>query len=151
MKRLLRLARVTEYLHRFRVPSCPDIVPIMTVNQENATSQLAKASSGDQLLIALPEGRSGGRDSDTFDESVSFAFFALAKINGPTRTPESAQAAYDRLLKLLDACLDQLVLDLTQGDPCEPIMGLELTKADVVPEYSVFGGWSGYYVEIVLE
>ena len=27
MKRLQRLARVTDYLHRFRLPSCPDIVP----------------------------------------------------------------------------------------------------------------------------
>ena len=153
MKRLQRLARVTEYLHRFRVPSCPDIVPIMTVNQENATSQLAR-SSGDQLLIALPEGRSGGRDSDTFDEQVSFAFFALSKVNGPARTVESAQVAYGRLLALLDACLDQLVLDLTGGNgvtPCTALMGLELTTADVVPEYSVFGGWSGYYMEIVLE
>ena len=153
MKRLLRLARVTEYLHRFRVPSCPDIVPILTVNQENATSQLARAA-GDQLLIALPEGRSNGPDSDTFDETVSFAIFALSKVNGPTRTPESAQVAYGRLLGLLDACLDQIVVDLTGGPaglPCTPLMGLELTTADVVPEYSVFGGWSGYYMEIVLE
>lgn len=153
MRRLLRLARVTEYLHRFRVPSCPDIIPIMTVNQENATSQLAKAA-GNQLLIALPEGHSGGRDSDTFDEQVSFAIFALSKVNGPARTPESAEAAYHHLLVLLDACLDQLVVDLTggpEGIPCTPLMGLELTKADVVPEYSLFGGWSGYYMEIVLE
>lgn len=153
MKRLQRLARVTEYLHRFRVPSCPDIVPIMTVNQENATSQLAR-TSGDQLLIALPEGRSGGRDSDTFDESVSFAFLALSKVNGPARTPESAEIAYGRLLGLLDACLEQLVTDLTggpDGQPCTPLMGLNLTTADVIPEYSLFGGWSGYYMEIVLE
>lgn len=153
MKRLQRLARVTEYLHRFQVPSYPEITPIITVNQENATSQLARAS-GDQLLIALPEGRSSGRDSDTFDETVSFAFFALSKVNGPARTPESAQVAYGRLLEILDSCLDQLVQDLTggeTGEPCPQLAGLALTTADVVPEYSVFGGWSGYYMEIVLE
>lgn len=153
MKRLLRLARVTDYLHGFRLPSCPAIVPIMTVNQEDATSQLARAS-GEQLLIALPEGHSGGRDSDTFDEQVSFAIFALTKVNGPARTTESAKEAYMHLLAILDACLDQLVHDLTgggTGQPCTPLMGLELTKADVVPEYSVFGSWSGWYMEIVLE
>jgi hypothetical protein len=125
----------------------------MTVNQENATSQLAR-TAGEQLLIALPEGRSTGRDSDSFEETVSFAMFALSKVNGPARTTESAQIAYGNLLQILDDCLEQLVLDLTGGEtgaPCPQLAGLELTTADVVPEYSVFGGWSGYYMEIVLE
>ena len=50
MKRLQRLARVTEYLYGFRAPSYPDIIPIMTVNQENATSQLAR-TAGEQPII----------------------------------------------------------------------------------------------------
>lgn len=153
MKRLLKLARVTEYLHQFQVPSYPDIVPIITVNQENATSQLAR-TSGDQLLIALPEGRSGGRDSDTFGETVSFAIFALSKVNGPARTPETAEDAYERLLGILDDCLDKLTKDLNgdiRTDRCPNLAGLGLSTVDVVPEYSVFGGWSGYYMEIVLE
>ena len=153
MKRLQRLARVTEYLYGFRAPSYPDIIPIMTVNQENATSQLAR-TAGEQLLIALPEGRSSGRDSDSFEETVSFAIFALSKVNGPARTAESAQIAYDKLLQILNECLEQLVHDLTGGGtgaPCPQLAGLELTTADIVPEYSVFSGWSGYYMEIVLE
>lgn len=153
MKRLQSLARVTDYLYRFRVPAYPEIIPILTVDNENATSQLTRAD-GDQLLIALPEGRSNGRDSDAVDETVTFAVFALAKVNGPERTEESAQAAYARLLELMDACLEQFVGDLTGGDtgaPCPLLAGLDLTTADVVPQYSVFGGWSGYYMEIVLE
>ncbi|MBQ3439198.1 MAG: hypothetical protein IJG35_04370 [Bacteroidales bacterium] len=153
MKRLQRLAKVTDYVYRFRVPSCPDITPIITVNQENATSQLAR-SSGDQLLIALPEGRCSGADTDGCDESVSFAIFVLSKVNGPARTNESAQVAYGRLLGILDACLERLTDDLIgeeTGAPCPQLTGLDLTMVDVVPEYSVFGGWSGYYAEIVLE
>lgn len=153
MKRLQRLARVTDYVYRFRIHTCPDVTPIITVNQENATSQLAR-SSGDQLLFALPEGRCMGTDSDRFDESVSLGIFALSKINGPARTNESAQVAYGRLLGILDACLDRITEDLTGGEtggPCPMLAGLDLTTVDVVPQYSVFGGWSGYYAEIVLE
>ncbi len=153
MKRLQKLAKVTDYLYRFRVPGDNDIVPVLTVNQENSTSQLARAN-GDQLLIALPEGRTNGRDSDSFDETVSFAFIALSKVNGPARTNDSAQIAYGRLLGLLDSCLEQLVRDLTGGETggaCPMLAGLDLTTVDVVPEYSIFGGWSGYYMEIVLE
>lgn len=153
MKRLQRLARVTDYLYRFQVPNRGDIRPILTVNQENATSQLAKAV-GEQLLIALPEGRCSSADTDGCDESVSFAIFALSKVNGPARTNESAQVAYGRLLALMDECLDRLSDDLTGGEtgaPCPQLAGLDLTLVDVAPQYSVFGGWSGYYAEIVLE
>ena len=153
MKRLQKLAKVTDYVYRFRVPNYPDITPIITVNQENATSQLAR-SSGDQLLIALPEGRCSGTDADSYDESVSLGVFALSKVNGPARTNESAQVAYGRLLGVLDACLERLTEDLTGGEtgtPCPQLAGLDLTLVDVVPQYSVFGGWSGYYAEIVLE
>ena len=152
MKRLQRLARVTDYVSAFRLPAFPDIVPVLTVNQENATSQLARAA-GDQLLIAMPEGRCTGADSDSFDESVSLAIFALTKVNGPSRTPESAQEAYSRLLMLLQACLDKLIEDLSGGEtgaPCPMLAGLDISTIDTIPEYSVFGGWSGWYMEIVL-
>ena len=153
MKRLQRLARVTEYLHRFRILERPEMKPILTVNQENVTSQLSRAA-GEQLLIALPEGRMSGRDTDTFDETVSFAFFALSKVNGPARTSDTAEVAYLRLLELMAGCLEQLERDLSgvgTGAPCPFLAGLNLTTADVVPEYSIFGGWSGWYMEIVLE
>ena len=153
MKRLQKLAKVTEYLTQFRLPDFPDIVPIMTVNQENATSQLNRVS-GEQLLVAMPEGRCTGQDSDSFENSVSFAVFALSKVNGPARTPETAAAAYAQLLRILDLCLDKIVVDIPgdeKTDPCPMMAGLDLTTADVIPEFSIFGGWSGYYMEIVLE
>lgn len=153
MKRLQKLARVTEYLTQFQVPGYPDIKPIMTVNQENAASQLQR-TYGEQLLIAMPEGRCSGQDSDSFDNSVSFAIFSLSKVNGPARTPETAEIAYAKLLRILDLCLDKIVVDI-QGDektdPCPMLAGLDLTTVDVIPEFSIFGGWSGYYMEVVLE
>lgn len=148
MKRLSKLRNLTKYLTAFRLADWPDITPLRVVDGENATGQLSKAS-GDQILVALPEARDNGRDTDTFDETVSTAFFVLAKVNGPARTQESADAAYLRLLEIAQAILDRLEFDLTER-PCQLLAGLSLTDVNVVPEYSVFGGWSGWSIEITL-
>lgn len=152
MKRLAKLRKVTEYLSVFRIPEWPDINPVQVVDGENATSQLSKAT-GDQVLVALPEARDYGRDTDGFSESVSTAFFVLAKINGPARTVELADETYLRLLEVSQAILNKLEEDLSGGEmgmPCPQLAGLSLTDVNVVPEYSVFGGWSGWSIEISL-
>ena len=153
MKRLLKLKRLTDYLAGFRLSDYPDIVPISVVDQENATGQLGSDVSGDQLLIALPEAREYGQNTDSFSENLSTAFFVLAKIVGPAWTQELADATYLRLLDISQAILDKLDADLTGGDtgmPCPLLAGLTLTDLNIVPEYSVFGGWSGWSIEITL-
>ena len=152
MKRLAKLRKVTEYLSVFRIPEWPDINPVQVVDGENATSQLSKAT-GDQVLVALPEARDYGQNTDTFTESVSTAFFVLAKINGPSRTVKLADETYLRLLEVSQAILDKLDEDLTGGQtgmPCPLLAGLSLTDVNIIPEYSVFGGWSGWSLEITL-
>lgn len=153
MKRLSKLRKVAEYLNTFSLPGWPDIVPVRVVDGENATSQLTNAA-GDQVLAAIPEARDSGRNTDAFSESVSSAFFVLAKINGPARTVELADETYLRLLEVSQAILDKLEADLTGGEtgmPCPQLAGLSLTEAYIVPEYSVFGGWSGWSLEITLD
>lgn len=148
MKRLQKLKKLTEYLVGFRLQDYPDIKPIRVVDQENATGQLTKAS-GDQVLTAMPEAQDYGRDTDSFSESVSTAIFVLAKINGPARTPELADATYLRLLEIAQAILDKLDEDLSSGT-CPLLRGFTLTDLNVIPEYSMFGGWSGWSIEITL-
>lgn len=148
MKRLQKLKKLTEYLVGFRLQGYPDIKPIRVVDQENATGQLTKAS-GDQVLTAMPEAQDYGRDTDSFSESVSTAIFVLAKINGPARTPELADATYLRLLEIAQAILDKLDEDLSSGT-CPLLHGFTLTDLNVIPEYSMFGGWSGWSIEITL-
>lgn len=148
MKRLQKLKKLTEYLVGFRLRDYPDIKPIRVVDQENATGQLTKAS-GDQVLTAMPEAQDYGRDTDSFSESVSTAIFVLAKINGPARTPELADATYLRLLEIAQAILDKLDEDLSCGT-CPLLNSFTLTDLNVVPEYSMFGGWSGWSIEITL-
>lgn len=148
MKRLSKLRKLTEYLVGFRLQGYPDIKPIRVVDQENATGQLTKAS-GDQVLTAMPEAQDYGRDTDSFSESVSTAIFVLAKINGPARTPELADSTYLRLLEIAQAILDKLDEDLSSGT-CPLLNGFTLTDLNIIPEYSMFGGWSGWSIEITL-
>ena len=153
MKRLLKLKRLTDYLSGFCLPDYPDIVPVRVVDQENATSQLGSDAAGDQLLIAVPEAREYGQNTDSFSETLSTAFFVLANINGPAWTQALADETYNRLLEVSQAILAKLNEDLTGGDigrPCPLLAGLTLTDVNIVPEYSVFGGWSGWSIEITL-
>lgn len=153
MKRLSKLIRLTNYLAGFRLPDYPDIVPVRVVDQENATSQLGSDAAGDQLLIAVPEDREYGQNTDSFSDTLSTAFFVLAKINGPAWTQALADETYSRLLEVSQAILEKLDEDLTGGDigrPCPLLAGLTLTDVNIVPEYSVFGGWSGWSIEITL-
>ena len=115
MKRLQKLISVNSYLETFSVPGFQDIRPIRVVDGDNASGYLTKAG-GKQLLAALPEGRSFGQNTDTFSESVELAFFALAKINGPSRTQEIADRTYHELLEICQAVLDRIAEDLT-GTP----------------------------------
>ena len=79
---------------------------------------------------------------------------ALFIITGRLPAADPAmQEAYSRLLMLLQACLDKLIEDLSGGEtgaPCPMLAGLDISTIDTIPEYSVFGGWSGWYMEIVL-
>ena len=153
MKRLQKLINVSNYLETFSVPGYQGIKPIRVVDGENASGHLAKAA-GQQLLVALPEVRSFGQNTDTFTESVGLAFFALAKINGPSRTQEVADRTYRELLGVCQAALGRIAEDLI-GAPgsgaCPLLAGLNITEAAVAPIYSAFGGWSGWSVELTLE
>lgn len=150
MKRLQKLKTLTRYLETFRMEDWPGIIPKSVVDNENATGQLSKAA-GDQVLIALPELQQSGESTDSFSSSLSTAFFVLAKINGPARTPELASETYSRLASICESILERLEQDM-DGDgiaaPCPLLSGLSLFYVSIIPVYSVFGGWSGYSIEM---
>lgn len=149
MKRLSRLINLNDYLRGLRPPSGTEAGVVHVVDQENASAALSRAA-GDQILIAVPECVELGRDTDSFSSSISAAFFVLAKVNGPSRTQASADEAYDRLLNLAQEMLRIIEGDLTSGG-CRLISGLVLSEVRTVPQYSVFGGWSGWSVEMTFE
>lgn len=152
MRRFATLQKVTDYLYTFSLAEHAGLSIVLIIDQDNATSQLSKAS-GDQLLIALPEGRTSGSDVDQDRETVNVAFFALSKINGPAKTKQLTQDTYQRLLSLIQDVLERMTEDITgekTGSPCPLLAGLDIVSAEIIPEYSLFGGWSGYYLEMVL-
>lgn len=146
MKRLQRLARATEYFSDFRLDGAACSV---VVDQDNAISVLANAS-GDQLLISLPEEYESGRTTDDWSCRLSVAMFFIAKINGPARTPQLARDTYARLLALAQAAACKLSNEITGGG-CGLMSGFVITGLNAVPEYSIFGGWSGYSIELTLD
>lgn len=144
MKRLEILQKINRYAQDFRVNGV-DIVPVLVTSQGDATSRLAKLA-GDQILIARPEVHQNG-DSDTFESEVSLAFFVLAKDLGPAYTPEKEDDTFDRLAGIAAKVLARFSDDTTV---CSLLAGLKMDSVDIVPESSVFGGWMGYSIDIVL-
>lgn len=146
MKRLQKLIKATDYFNGFTLP---DVSCSVVVDQDNAISALANAS-GDQLLISLPEESESGRTTDDYSGRVSAAMFVIAKLNGPARTPQLARDTYSRLLGIAQAAIGKLSDDITGGS-CRLLAGFVLSGIDVVPEYSIFGGWSGYSIELTFD
>lgn len=144
MKRLERLIKLTNYLTEFRLPGT-EIVPIRVVNHDHATSRLS-TQRGTQVLIARPEVKHSG-NSDTYTEFFTTALFVLEKDLGTTRTDSREDDQYNRLLELTSDILTKIENDA--GNFNNPYLkSLTLTSVEIVPETSVFGGWSGYSIEV---
>ena len=144
MKIVKNLKRVNSYVRGFELE---DIRPVIVTSQGDAVTKLAFAK-GDQILIARPEMAADG-DADAMTGHITFALFVLSKLNDPASTAEKEEAAFDRLENLADKILDRIVADITEGG-CPLLCGLDLRSVDIVPESSLFGGWSGYSIEICL-
>lgn len=144
MKRLERLIKLTEYLTNFRLQGLA-VEPIRVINHDNATSKLTN-KSGVQILMALPEVRHAG-NSDTYTERFSTVIFVLEKELGAARTEEKE---HEQLCKLLDTSSDILTkIEQDAGDFDNPFLrDLTLDTVEIAPETSIFGGWSGYSVEL---
>ena len=144
MKIVQNLKRVNNYLRQFQIDGKH---PLIVTSQGDAVTKLAHLS-GDQILIARPEMAADG-DSDTIIGHITLAFFLLARLNGPASTVQKEEETFDHLEDLADKVLDRLVSDITDGN-CPLLCGLDLRSVDIVPESSLFGGWSGYSIEISL-
>ncbi len=151
MSRLSRLQRLTDYLAGLNIHfcgGCGRINLICTTAQSDATSKLAHLS-GVQVLVARPEAHQRG-NSDTFREELGTVIFVLEKGLGLDRTEETENEQYLRLLEIADLILG-VIAEETSSQNCRLVTGLSLASADVVPESSVFGGWSGYSIELSFE
>lgn len=153
MNRLQKLQRLTDYLTTFRMKVFEDckevyIRPMMTTAQSDATSKLAH-QSGVQVLFARPECDQQG-NSDYHMDTVATIVFVLEKILGPDIAPDLENSQYSRLLLIADSILGK-ISDDTSGDNCNLMTGLSLSSVNIVPEASLFGGWSGFSLELTFE
>lgn len=147
MKRFQKLANLTEYLNTFIVPGTGERA-VVTTAQADATSKLAQLS-GCQVLAARPECHQRG-DSDGYSSEISTAFFIIGKRLEPANTPERENRQFADLLKIAGDIVDKITGDISSGS-CNLLSGLSLSNVDIVPESSIFGGWTGYSVELMFE
>ena len=145
MKRLQKLNNLSCYLAAFSIEGA---TCAFVVQQADATSRLHSAA-GDYVLLARPEMHQDG-DSDAFRQTLSTAIFVLAKGLGAGQTDERSNEQYERLADLAERILQRITDDCT-GGRCGLLAGLNLVSVDVVPEYSLFGGWNGYSIELKFE
>ena len=153
MNRLQKLLKLTEYLETFKITICVDcdtvhIEPLMTTAQADATSKLAHLS-GVQVLFARPEENQTG-NSDYHQDYIGTAVFVLEKGLGLDKTQDLENIQYKRLLMISDAILGKIADD-TSGDDCTLVSGLSLSSVQITPEASIFGGWSGWSIELSFE
>lgn len=147
MRRFEKLTNLSLYLAQFR-PKCFDGQPILVVNQGKATSRLVNRK-GVQVVIARPEEHQTG-NSDSYVSDMQTAIFVLEKDLTSDRTDETENEQYARLLDIAVGIMTEIEADVTAS--CnEYLRGLSLTSAGIVPEASLFGGWSGYSIEISFE
>lgn len=149
MRRLQRLINANKYFRSFRPAGLENVGFSLVVDQENAVSVLSRAS-GDQVLISFPEEYEQGRNSDSFTSRISVAIFVIAKINSAARTQKLTEESFDRMLGISQKILDALANDLSSFH-CNLLSGMDLSSVNIVPEYSIFGGWSGYSIELTFE
>lgn len=153
MNRLQKLLKLTEYLVEFKMTVFDDcdtvyIEPLMTTAQADATSKLAHRS-GIQVLFARPEENQTGH-SDYHRDYIGTAVFVLEKGLGLDKTADLENDQYRRLLLIADAILGKIADD-TSGDDCNLVSGLSLYSIQITPEASLFGGWSGWSIELSFE
>lgn len=147
MRRFEKLTNLSLYLAQFR-PKCFDGKPILVVNQGKATSRLVNRK-GVQVVIARPEEHQTG-DSDGYVSDLQTAIFVLEKDLSSDRTDETENEQYVRLLDIAVGIMTEIEADAAAS--CnEYLRGLTLASAGIVPEASIFGGWSGYSIEISFE
>lgn len=148
MRRLQRLINANKYFRSFRPAGLEDVDFSLVVDQDNAVSVLSRAS-GDQVLISFPEEYEQGRN-DNFSSRISAVIFVITKINSAARTHKLTEESFDRMLEISQKILDTLVDDLSSFH-CNLLSGMDLSSVNTVPEYSIFGGWSGYSIELTFE
>ena len=144
MKRLEKLNNLTRYLTTFRVPNT-DIVPIRVVNYDHAVGRLTHRK-GMVILVARPEISQQGNE-DSFATQFKTVFFVLEKNLGATSTDEREDELFSRCVNVASDLLTEIERASTDWG-CEELRGLRLESVEIVPEMSVFGGWSGYSIEL---
>ncbi len=123
------------------------ITPILAINSNQASTRL-HGQTGTQVLIARPETHQSG-NSDGYSEDITFAIFVIEPMMTSGRTDDLEEVQSDRLLALASEILTRIETDTTTAPSL--ILGMSLSQITVDPETEIFGGWSGWSIEVSID
>ena len=106
--------------------------------------------AGASFGCAGSRGASGGASARGFGHVPGRVGDGDLRVGEGAKTEESENEQYSRLLEIADLIL-AYIAEETSSQNCRLVTGLALASVDVVPEASVFGGWSGYSIELSFE
>ena len=149
MNSLKKLAQLNKYLRCLRLPGRQDVTFSYVTNQADATSRLDKAS-GAQVLMARPDCSLRSISEDHIESYLDTVIFVLDKDLGAGKTDAAEEKQYDKLEAITGDILDLIYRTIAESS-CEMLSGFRLASATVTPEAMIFGGWTGYSIELSFE
>ena len=145
MRRLENLVNLTNYLKDFSLSSTK---VIFAIDADNATSKLLNESKN-IILVAMPELEEVG-GTDTYSNSLSTAFFVLGTLSDSDKTDELELQMFLELLSISREVANKIEEDISNcTNPL--VQGLRLSRVGCIPVGSVFGGWSGWSIDVSFE
>lgn len=118
----------------------------MVVSVDNCVSVLERPDvQPRRVLVAHPVYSDSG-NTDTYLGSFSTVIFVLEKSQEQQRTDDSEASQFVGILNTVDELCSRIENDISNGVLC----GFDLVSIQISPEYSVFGGWLGYSIEVSL-
>ena len=116
---------------------------------ENCTvNRLKKNPAGEVLLVAYPRfARSGKQDNPNYQAAI--AFWVMEKWNTGNLKYDEEDGQYDRLLAKTFDIIDYME-DMAGEQPCGFAGAIKFETIEITPEYNTFGGYNGWFVEMII-
>lgn len=139
IRRLIEYLRSMEYTHSGLANNVA-----MVVSADNCVSVLDRPLPiKRRVLVSYPMYNDRG-NTDVYSGTASVVIFVLEKTLAQQRTDAAEADQFSGILETVDELCSCIENDISNGVLC----GFDVANTQINPEYSVFGGWLGYSIEV---
>lgn len=139
IRRLIEYLRSMKYTHSGLANNVA-----MVVSADNCVSVLDRPLPiKRRVLVSYPMYNDGG-NTDVYSGTASVVIFVLEKTLAQQRTDAAEADQFSGILETVDELCSCIENDISNGVLC----GFDVANTQINPEYSVFGGWLGYSIEV---